>query len=512
VTPELILWGAVAGIALVLVGGGTVFLLRHISALAQLRAARAEVDRLLAEATARSREIELQAKDEALKLRASIEAEHRERRAELQRLERRLAQKEESLEQRMAALERREKQIAAKEQEVTQLHQQLEQLKEQQLRELERIAGLTSEEAKRVLLQSIENEVREEANRLARQIEREAKEEAEKRAREIIAVAIQRVAADHTAETTVSVVPLPNEEMKSRIIGREGRNIRAFEAATGVDLVIDDTPDAVIVSAFDPIRREIARLALSRLVQDGRIQPARVEEMVAKARQEVEQIVREAGERAALEAGVHGLHSDIIEAMGRLKFRMSYGQNVLAHSVEVSLLAAAMAAELGADVNVTKRAAFLHDIGKALVHEMEGPHALIGAEFLRRYNVSPKVVHAVEAHHGEVEPQTVEAFLVAAADAISAARPGARRETVENYIKRLEALEAVASSFEGVEKAYAIQAGREVRIMVKPGAIDDLQSIRLARDIVKKIEENLEHPGQIKVTVIREWRVVEYAH
>ena len=462
VTPELVLWGVVAGIALVLVGGGTIFLLRHITALAQLRAARAEVDRLLAEATARSRELELQAKDEALKLRASIEAEHRERRAELQRLERRLTQKEENLEQRLAALERREKQIAAKEQEVTRLHQELEQLKEQQARELERIAGLTSEEARRVLLQSIENEVREEANRLARQIEREAREEAEKRARQIISVAIQRVAADHTAETTVSVVPLPNEEMKSRIIGREGRNIRAFEAATGVDLVIDDTPDAVIVSAFDPVRREIARLALSRLVQDGRIQPARVEEMVAKARQDVEQLVREAGERA--------------------------------------------------DVNVTKRAAFLHDIGKALVHEMEGPHALIGAEFLRRYNVSPKVVHAVEAHHGEVEPQTVEAFLVAAADAISAARPGARRETVENYIKRLEALEAVASSFEGVEKAYAIQAGREVRIMVKPGAIDDLQSIRLARDIVKKIEENLEHPGQIKVTVIREWRVVEYAH
>jgi ribonuclease Y len=395
---------------------------------------------------------------------------------------------------------------------VEQIREEAEQLKNRQLDELERIARLTEEQAKEVLLSRIENQVRDEATRRIRAIEEAARDEAEARAREIITLAIQRCASDQVAEAVVSVVPLPNDEMKGRIIGREGRNIRALEAATGVDLIIDDTPEAVILSGFDPVRREVARLALTKLIIDGRIHPARIEDVVAKARQEVDAVVREAGERAALEANVHGLQPDLLKILGRLHFRTSYGQNVLAHSVEVSILAATMAYELGADVNVCKTAALLHDIGKAIDQEVEGPHAIISGEVARRFGKSPKVVHAIVAHHAtEAEPQTLEAAIVQAADAISAARPGARRETIDLYIKRLEALESIANSFTGVEKSFAIQAGREVRIIVKPEEIDEFAANRLASDIARKIEENLDYPGQIKVSVVRETRAVDYA-
>jgi len=453
-----------------------------------------------------------EARDETARIRATIEHENAERRAELQRQERRILQKEETLERKIDALEQRERRLTARERSVEQIREEAEQLKNRQLDELERIARLTEEQAKEVLLSRIENQVRDEAARRIRAIEEAARDEAEARAREIITLAIQRCASDQVAEAVVSVVPLPNDEMKGRIIGREGRNIRALEAATGVDLIIDDTPEAVILSGFDPVRREVARLALTKLIIDGRIHPARIEDVVAKARQEVDIIVREAGERAALEANVHGLQPDLLKILGRLHFRTSYGQNVLAHSVEVSILAATMAYELGADVNVCKTAALLHDIGKAIDQEVEGPHAIISGEVARRFGKSPKVVHAIVAHHAtEAEPQTLEAAIVQAADAISAARPGARRETIDLYIKRLEALESIANSFTGVEKSFAIQAGREVRIIVKPEEIDEFAANRLASDIARKIEENLDYPGQIKVSVIRETRSVDYA-
>jgi ribonuclease Y len=386
-----------------------------------------------------------------------------------------------------------------------------ENLKKQEMKELERISALTLDEAKELLLGEIKAEVEQDAARRIRDIEAEAKAEADRRARDIIATAIQRYAADQVAESTVSVVPLPNDEMKGRIIGREGRNIRALEQATGVDLVVDDTPEAVILSAYDPVRREIARVALNKLILDGRIHPGRIEEVVAKAKLEVEAVIVEEGEQVALKAGVHGLGPEFIRTLGRLKWRTSYGQNVMMHSLEVAHLSAMMAAELGADVNVARTAGLLHDIGKAVDHDVEGPHALIGADIAKRLGRSPKIVHAIAAHHGEEEPTTVEAIIVQAADAISGARPGARRETLESYVKRLEALETVANSFEGVDKSFAIQAGREVRIIVRPDAIDDLAAIRLARDICKKIEESLEYPGQIRVTVIRETRAVDYA-
>jgi ribonuclease Y len=376
---------------------------------------------------------------------------------------------------------------------------------------MERIAGLPREEARQLLIAQVESEVKSDIERRVRDMEAEAKLESERRAHKIIGLAIQRCAADVVAETTVSVVNLPNEEMKGRIIGREGRNIRALEAATGIDLIIDDTPEAVILSGFDPVRREVARVALTKLIADGRIHPARIEEVVTKARAEVDVAIREAGERAAFDAGVHSLHPDLVKLLGRLKFRTSYGQNVLNHSVEVSILCAAMAAEIGADPYVCKEAGLLHDIGKAVDHEIEGPHALIGADICKRLGKSPKIVHAIGAHHAEEEPQSVEAFIVAAGDAISAARPGARRETVSTYIKRLEALEEIANSFPGVERSFAIQAGRELRIAVKPDEVDDLGSLRVARDVAKRIEENLDYPGQIKVMVIREKRVVEIA-
>lgn len=457
------------------------------------------------------REALLEAKEEALKVKNDLERENRERRADIQRLEKRLLQKEESIDRKYEIVEKKEEALSKKEAEVDRIKGELQEIHQRHRHELERISGLTSEEAKTLLLKDVEEEIQQEIAIKIRDQEAKAKEESERRAREIISLAIQRCAADHVTEATVSVVALPNDEMKGRIIGREGRNIRALETLTGIDLIIDDTPEAVILSGFDPVRREVARLALEKLIADGRIHPARIEEMVEKAQKEVEATIKEEGERATFETGIHGLHPETIKLLGRLKFRTSYGQNVLQHSIEVSHLCGMMAGELGADVTLAKRAGLLHDIGKAVNHEIEGPHVTIGADLAKKYRESFQVVNAIAAHHGDVEANTVEAVLVQAADAVSAARPGARRETLETYIKRLEKLENIADSFEGVEKAYAIQAGREIRIMVKPDKIDDLNSVRIAREIVKKIEEELEYPGQIKVTVIRETRAVEYA-
>ena len=478
----------------------------------QLLAEKATSEQKLLEVQVEQRTALHEAREETARFRSTIERENAERRTELQRQERRLQQKEETLERKIEALEQREHRLAARERGVEKAREEAEGLKSRQLSEIERIAQLTEEQAKELLLNHIENQVRAEAAQRVRLIEEQAREEADSRAREIITLAIQRCASDQVAEAVVSVVPLPNDEMKGRIIGREGRNIRALEAATGVDLIIDDTPEAVILSGFDPVRREVARLALTRLILDGRIHPARIEEVVAKAHQEVDVIVREEGERAALEAGVHGLQPELLKILGRLHFRTSYGQNVLAHSVEVSILAGTIAYELGADVNVCKTAALLHDMGKAIDQEVEGPHAIVGGEVARRFGKSPKIIHAMVAHHAtEAEPQTLEAAIVQAADAISAARPGARRETIDLYIKRLEALENIANSFTGVEKSFAIQAGREVRIIVKPEEIDEFAASRLASDIAHKIEESLDYPGQIKVCVVRETRSVDYA-
>ena len=422
-----------------------------------------------------------------------------------------MLQKEETLDKKTEAIEKKENYLEQKEKQIESLQAEIQTLYEKQLAELERLSGLTSEEAKEILLSNIRDEIKHESALLIKEIETQAREEAEKRAKEIIVTSIQKCAADYVAETTVSVISLPNDEMKGRIIGREGRNIRALETLTGVDLIIDDTPEAVILSGFDPIRREIAKVALEKLINDGRIHPARIEEMVEKAQKEVENRIREEGEQAVFETGVHGIHTEVVKLLGKLKFRTSYGQNVLKHSIEVSHLAKVMAAELGADVNIAKRAGLLHDIGKAVDHEMEGSHALIGADLAKKYKEMPEVIHAISAHHNDIEPQTIEAVLVQAADTISAARPGARRETLEAYIKRLEKLEEIADSFKGVEKAFAIQAGREIRIMVKPEDVSDLEASQIAREIAKRIEEDLEYPGQIKVNVIRETRSVEYA-
>jgi len=487
-----------------------IFVYRN-NAASRIRQSEAEARLLLEAARGEQKDLILRAKDESLQLRNETEAQLRDARASLAKQEERLQRKEENLDRKLEGLERRERQVQSRERQIEQLQQEAEQLRARQRGELERISALSQEEARAIILQKVEAEARDEAARKIREVEQAAREESDKTARKIIGLAIQRCASDYVAEVTVSTVALPGEELKGRIIGREGRNIRAFEQITGVDIIVDDTPEAVTLSCHDPVRREVARVALIKLLKDGRIHPARIEEVVAKTQQEIEAIMREEGERVAYEANVQGLHPDLIKLLGRLKYRTSYGQNVLQHSLECALLAAHMAAELGANISVAKTAALLHDIGKAVDHEVQGPHALIGADIARRLGRSQAIVHAIAAHHNDEEPQTVEAFLVQAVDAISGGRPGARRESVDLYIKRLEALETVATSFTGVQRAFAIQAGREVRVLVQPETIDDLGSIHLARDVAKKIEESLQYPGQIKVTVIRETRATEYA-
>ena len=469
------------------------------------------IDQANKDAETMKKEKLLEAKEEIHKFRSDAEKENRERRSELQKYERRVIQKEESLDRKQQSIESKESNLNQKLRAVDEKQKEVEAIKVKQLEKLEDISGITSEKAKDIILSNAEKEVRHEMSIMIKEIETQAKEDAEKKSREIIGYAIQKCAADHVAETTVTVVNLPNDEMKGRIIGREGRNIRTLETLTGIDLIIDDTPEAVILSGFDPIRREIARIALEKLISDGRIHPARIEEMVEKAKKEVENIIKEYGEQAIFETGVHSLHPELVKLLGRLNYRTSYGQNVLKHSIEVAHIAGIMAAEIGADIKLAKRAGLLHDIGKAVDHEMEGTHVEIGMDLLRRYKESKDVIHAMSTHHGDYEPQTVEAVLVTAADAISAARPGARRETLEAYIKRLEKLEEIANSYEGVDKSFAIQAGREIRIMVKPEKINDEEIHLLARDITKKIEEELEYPGQIKVSIIRETRAIEYA-
>ncbi len=482
---------------------------------ARAREAQASAERKLADSleqaeTAR-KEMLLEAKAEILNLRADAEEEVKERRKEIVALENRLIQREESLERRQESLDRREHQLSSQAGQVAKREQDLEEAIAEEKHRLETLAGMSSEEAKVVLLNRVKDDVTRDSAVIIREAERRAREEADRKARNIVGIAIGRVAADHSAEATVSVVHIPSDDLKGRIIGREGRNIRAFEQLTGINLIIDDTPEAVILSSFDPIRREVGRVTLENLIADGRIHPARIEEMFNKAQVLVDQQVHEAGEQAVFDAGINNLHSDIVRTLGRLKYRTSYGQNVLKHSLEVSYLAGVMATELGLNPALAKRAGLLHDLGKAIDHEIEGPHAIIGADLARRLGENKEVVHCIEAHHGDVEPQTVEAVLVQAADAISAARPGARRETLESYIKRLERLESLAESYKGVEKSYAMQAGREIRVMVKPDEISDAESVVLARDLAKQIEEELQYPGQIKVMIIRESRAVDYA-
>ena len=494
-----------------LVGFVVALLLRRSLALGSETAARANGERLVAEARAKQKEILLEAKDEAITLAKTAETENRERRSELQRYETRLDKKDEQLEGRLAAVDQRERRLVEKELELEADREKVVQLQGEQRTELARVAGLSMDEARGLLLKRVEDEMRDITNRKVHDLEAEARETADVRAREIITMALQRYAAEHTAEHTVTVVALPSDDMKGRIIGREGRNIRTLETLTGVDLIIDDTPEAVVVSGFDPIRREVAKRALERLLVDGRIHPARIEEMVAKAKTEIDQVMKEAAESAIYEVGLAGLHPDLVRLLGRLHFRTSYGQNVLRHSVEVAHVAGMLASETGYDPQTMKRAGLLHDIGKAIDHEVEGPHTIIGGELLKRYGFPQNVIDGVVGHHGDVEPVTMVGTLISAADAISAARPGARSEIVSNYLQRLQELESVANSFQGVEKSFAIQAGREIRVIVKPEQIDDLSTARLSRDIAQKIQESLQYPGQIKVTVIRETRAVEYA-
>ena len=473
--------------------------------------AREIIDEAVKTAETKKREAMLEAKEESIRVKNDLDKEVKERRAEIQRSERRVVQKEENLDKKLESIERREAGFAAKEEEINKQKAQIAKLNEERLQELERISGLTSEQAKEYLLKTVEEDVKLDTAKLIKEMENKAKEEADKKAKDYVVTAIQKCAADHVAETTISVVQLPNDEMKGRIIGREGRNIRTLETMTGVDLIIDDTPEAVILSGFDPIRREVARIALEKLIVDGRIHPARIEEMVEKAQKEVETMIREEGEAATLEVGVHGIHPELVRLLGRMKFRTSYGQNALKHSIEVAQLSGLLAAEIGVDVRTAKRAGLLHDIGKSVDHDMEGSHIQIGVDLCRKYKESPIIIHAVEAHHGDVEPESLIACIVQAADTISAARPGARRETLDTYTNRLKQLEDISNGFKGVEKSFAIQAGREIRIMVVPEQISDADMVLLARDIAKQIESELEYPGQIKVNVIRESRVTDFA-
>ena len=492
-------------------GGAIVFFFRRMAINRQLRAAQRKAARIVAESRLESQTALREVKEEAEKLKATAEAEFRERRSELQRQENRLASKTEAMERRLEAAEQRERNLVNKAKETEAMRNELTEIKEKQLKQLELVSGMSTTEAKQTLLERVETEIKEETSRRLREWEGELKEEADKKAQEILSVAIQRSASEVVAETSVVSVPLPSDEMKGRLIGREGRNIRALEQATGVDLIIDDTPEAVTLSSFDPVRREVARLALTKLILDGRIHPARIEEIVAKTQAEVDATIQSAGEQAAFEVGVHGLRPELIKLLGRLKYRTSYGQNVLAHSIEVAFMAGMIASELGANVNIAKKAGLLHDIGKAVDREVEGTHTTIGADLVKQWDKSPEVVLGVAEHHGETGSMSVWGYIIGAADAISSARPGARRESIDSYLKRLKALEDIADGFKGVEKSYAIQAGREIRILVKPEEIDDLGAMRLARDIVKKIEEGLEYPGQIKVTVLRETRAIDYA-
>ena len=473
--------------------------------------AREIIDDAVKTAEAKKKESLLEIKEESIKNKNELEKETKERRSELQRYEKRVLSKEEALDKKSEAIERREAGFTAKEEELRQREAKVEELSQQRVQELERISGLTSEQAKEYLLKTVEEDVKHDTAKMIKELEAQAKEEADKKAKEYVVTAIQRCAADHVAETTISVVQLPSDEMKGRIIGREGRNIRTLETLTGVELIIDDTPEAVVLSGFDPIRREVARIALEKLIVDGRIHPARIEEMVEKAQKEVDTMIREEGESAALEVGVHGIHPELLKLLGRMKFRTSYGQNALKHSVEVAQLSGLLAGEIGLDVRLAKRAGLLHDIGKSIDHDVEGSHIQIGVDLCRKYKESPTVINAVEAHHGDVEPETLIACVVQAADTISAARPGARRETLETYTNRLKQLEDITNQFKGVDKSFAIQAGREIRVMVVPEQVSDADMVLLARDIAKQIEFELEYPGQIKVNVIRESRVTDYA-
>lgn len=507
---SFIIYIILAVIALAAGFGAGYFYQRYISE-KTIKSAEVRAEEIVTVAEAKSKELTVQAKEEAIRFRTQVEQEVARKRQEVERHEERVQKRQESLDKRLENLERKERNLNKRQSQVDKKANDIEKLNEQRVAELERISAMTSDEAKAELMQIIELEARQDMARIIRQVEADIKHEADRKAREIMVMAMQRIASDQVSETVVSAVPLPSDDMKGRIIGRQGRNIRAFENATGVDVIVDDTPEAIILSGFDPVRREVARLAMSRLITDGRIHPARIEKLVQKAREEVNQTIIEEGERAAYEAGVHRLHPDVIKLLGRLKFRTSYGQNQHAHAIEASRLAVIIANEVGADVEICREGALLHDIGKAIDHEIEGPHAIIGAEVAKRCGVNPKVVHCVASHHHEIEQETLEAVIVEIADAISGARPGARRESLENYVKRIKALEEVANSFKGVEESFAIQAGREIRIIVRPEEVDDYAAIKMSKDIARQVEESLEYPGQIKVTVIRETRATDYA-
>jgi ribonuclease Y len=506
-----VIWIVLAGVVGVLVGGAGVIVVERVLLRSKLERSQTRADQLVEEAETRAVEIELSAEREALRARNEAEKENQRRLQELRREDERIQSRREALDTRMDRLEERERGLNRRQSRLDRLKNEIEQLHLQQETELQRVANLSEEEARELLLKQVEEQVRDDMARTIRELESKAHAEAEQKAREIITTAIQRYAADHVAETTVSMVSLPNDEMKGRIIGRNGRNIRAIEQATGVDVIVDDTPEAVIMSSFDPVRREIARVTVSKLVSDGRIHPARIEKTVAAATQEVQATIREEGEQAILDAGVPGIHPELVKLLGQLKYRTSYGQNALLHSLETAHLAGTMAAELGADVRLAKEGGLLHDIGKAVDHEVDGPHAAIGADLAARYGRAPRVVDCIAAHHGEAEAHCLEAVLVEASDAISSARPGARRESLDNYIKRVKGLEDIANSFGGVSQSYAIQAGREIRIIVRPDEVDDLAAIELSKDIARRVEDSLQYPGQIKVTVIRETRAVDYA-